>query len=211
MAKRFLSRLYLVISEDACRGRNMVWVIERAIKGGVDLVQIREKSRDFKTLKSLCITTKKLLDKYSVPLIINDNLDMAISCCASGIHVGNNDVSPSFIREKWSTDTLVGYSIEDLSQLAGKEVLCADYLAVSPVFKSKTKLDTRHNWGLEGISTIKKLTDKPLVAIGDLNADNTYGVIRAGADCIAVVSAICGADNPEKAAAEIRNQIENAI
>nr|WP_317047456.1 thiamine phosphate synthase [Chryseobacterium indologenes] len=102
---------------------------------------------------------------------------------------------------------MIGYSIEDLTQLDNEQTAVADYLGISPVFKTKTKTDTIIEWGLEGINQIRQLTQKPLVAIGNIQMENAKAVIHAGADCLAVVSAICSAADPQKAAYELKNEI----
>jgi thiamine-phosphate pyrophosphorylase len=102
---------------------------------------------------------------------------------------------------------MIGYSIEHLSQLDNEQTAVSDYLGISPVFKTDTKTDTVTEWGLEGISKIRQLTEKPLVAIGNIHLGNAKAVINAGADCLAVVSAICGAEDPQKAAYELKNEI----
>ncbi|RWX03831.1 thiamine phosphate synthase [Flavobacterium cerinum] len=211
MNKLFTSRLYLVVSEEACRGRDIVNVTEQALKGGVDLVQLREKQLNDDEFVKTTLRLKEILDRYNVPLIVNDNLQVAISSKVHGIHVGNNDISPSRIKSLWPQCNMLGYSIEYLEQLNNSEIEYADYLGISPVFSTPSKIDTVTEWGLEGIRTIRNLTNKPLVAIGRMNESNAYDVIKAGADCLAIVSAICGADDPAKAAEVIRNQIEKAL
>lgn len=211
MIKPFASRLYLVVSEDACKGRDIVWLTEQAIKGGVDLVQLREKQKSDEAFTTDAFRLKNMLDQYSIPLIINDNLSVAMHCQTAGIHVGNSDLAPSVIKKLWPSCSMLGYSIEYEEQLSGSEVEYADHLGISPVFSTATKTDTVTEWGLEGITKIRSLTNKPLVAIGNMNASNAYDVIRAGANCIAVVSAICSAQDPAKAAAFIRNEIEKAL
>lgn len=211
MLKPFLSRLYLVASAEACLGRDLVDVTEQAVRGGVDLVQLREKQLDNDTFIDTAIRLRKMLDNYSVPLIINDNLEVAIESKAFGIHVGNSDTPPSQIKKQWPNCGLLGYSIEYIEQLTNSEISHADYLGVSPVFTTATKTDTVTQWGLDGIKSISMQTDKPLVAIGNMNINNVYDVIKAGASCIAVVSALCGAQNPAKAAWAIRNEIEKAL
>lgn len=211
MPKPFLSRLYLVVSAEACLGRDVVEVAEQAVKGGVDLVQLREKQLDADDFIDSAIRLRKMLDKHSVPLIINDNFQVALQSKAYGIHVGNNDMLPSLVKKRWENCGLLGYSVEYIEQLSNPEINYADYVGISPVFSTPTKMDTVTEWGLEGIRTIRNLTDKPLVAIGNMNINNAFNVITAGADCLAVVSAICGADNPAKAAWAIRNEIEKAL
>lgn len=211
MAKPFISRLYLVVGQEACLGRDFLWVAEQAVKGGVDMVQLREKELDLPQFTTAALKLREVLDRYNVSLIINDNIQVAKDINAFGIHVGNNDTAPSQIKAQWKACKMLGYSVEYIEQLTSKEMHFADYVGVSPVFSTATKTDTVTEWGLDGISTIRRLTEKPLVAIGNMNADNAFEVVKAGADCIAVVSAICGAQDPAKAAEAIRNQIEKAL
>ena len=211
MSRHFPYRLYLVVSEEACLGRDIVWVTEQAVLGGADIVQIREKNKSTQEFKQITIRLKEMLDRYSVPLIVNDNLEVAMSCNVFGIHVGNSDIPPSQIRQQWADCKMLGYSVEYIEQFFNAEIQYADYLGISPVFSTPTKTDTVTEWGLEGILNIRALTDKPLVAIGNMKADTAFNVIRAGADCLAVVSAICSADDPKAAAEEIKKQIEKAL
>lgn len=204
----FPYKLYLVVSEEACRGRDILWVTEEAIKGGVDIVQLREKHKTTAEFTTLALKLKALLDKYNVPLIINDNIQVAMKVNAAGLHVGNSDMAPSHVKELWPECGLLGYSIEYIEQLSGIEVHYANHLGISPVFSTLTKTDTVTEWGLEGIEKIRNSTHKPLVAIGNINSNNAKAVIDAGANCLAVVSAICGADDPRQAAMGIKNQIE---
>ncbi len=208
--KEFPYRLYLVTDTAACLGRDLLWVVEEAAKGGVDLVQLREKhlaNGDF-LLKARGL--KEMLDKYDVPLIINDNLWVAQECRAGGIHVGNADMPPLEVRRQWPDCGLLGYSIEYEEQVASENAQASDCLALSPVFSTGTKTDTVTEWKLGGVRRIRTLTPKPLIAIGSINIKNAADVIRAGADCLAVVSAICSAADPQAAAAQLRNEIEKA-
>lgn len=206
----FPYQLYLVISEAACLGKNMFQVAEQAVKGGADLVQLREKDCSTALFTDRAERLKELLDRYRVPLLINDNLEVAMHCGASGIHVGNSDLPPSQIKSLWPEVAITGYSIEYEEQLQNSEAQIADYLGISPVFSTPTKTDTVTEWGLDGITKIRRLTDKPLVAIGNINSHNAREVIAAGADCLAVVSAICSAADPAAAAEKIRNEIAKA-
>lgn len=211
MKSAFPYQLYLVLSEQSCTQHNYLHVAEQAVLGGVDIVQLREKNTTTAQFIEKALRLQDVLNKHNVPLVINDHLEVAKQVHAYGIHVGNKDVSPSYIRSVWKECRSIGYSIEYLEQLQNDETKQADCLGMSPVFNSTTKTDTIQQWGLEGIRKIRSLTDKPLIAIGNMNASNTCEVIQAGADCIAVVSAICGAQDPMKAAIDIRNQIEKAI
>ncbi len=207
----FNYRLYLVTDDSACNGRKLETVVEEAVKGGVDLVQIREKTLPEQAFLDKTIRLKEMLDRYGIPLIVNDNLSVAIGSKAAGIHVGNNDISPAKINQDWPSCRILGYSLEYESQLKTANAELADYLALSPVFSTPTKTDTVTEWGLAGITRIRALTPQPLVAIGNININNAASIIQAGADCLAVVSAICSAPDPAKAAEKLRNEIEKAL
>lgn len=209
MSKRdFPYPLYLVISEADCRGRNFLQVAEQAILGGVDIIQLREKHTTTEVFLQKAEQLMEITDRYHVPLIINDNIEVAQKLNVAGVHVGNSDASPTFLRKQaMISHKIIGYSIEFLSQLENEQTKAADYLGISPVFKTDTKKDTVTEWGLEGIATIRQLTEKPLVAIGNIHLGNVKAVINAGADSVAVVSAICSATNPQQAAFELKNEI----
>ena len=204
----FPYQLYLVISEEACKNKSFLEVAEESILGGVDIIQIREKHCTTADFIRKAQQLKDITDKYNIPLIINDNSEVAKTLNTHGIHVGNNDISPVELRQQdfWK-NKLIGYSIEYADQLYNEHTQTSDYLGISPVFATTTKTDTVTEWGLEGITKIRSITTKPLVAIGNISLQNATEVIQAGADCIAVVSAICSANDPQKAAYELKNKI----
>lgn len=200
--------LYLVISEKDCRGKDFLKVAGQSIAGGVDMIQLREKNDSTAAFLYKALKLKEVTDKYNIPLIINDHAEVAWEAGCKGIHVGNHDTAPHILRNQpYFKDKMIGYSIEYLSQLENENTAVSDYLGISPVFSTDTKRDTVTEWGLDGLSKIRSLTHKPLVAIGNINSSNAAAIIRAGADTLAVVSAVCGAENPEKAAYELKNEI----
>lgn len=204
----FPYQLYLVISEKDCLGKDFLDVAKKSILGGVDIIQLREKNTSTEDFLRKALALKEITDKYNIPLIINDNFEVAEKIGSAGIHVGNNDKSPSSLRnELFFKHKIIGYSIEYLSQLENVNTELSDYLGISSIFNTDTKKGTVTEWGLEGLSKIRSLTEKPLVAIGNINSSNAASIIKAGADTLAVVSAICSAENPEKAAFEIKNEI----
>lgn len=206
--KPFPYSLYLVISEADCMGKNFLEVAEQAILGGVDIIQLREKKDSTEAFLQKAMQLIEVTNKYGIPLIINDNITVTEKVHSAGIHVGNSDETPQNLRKRpLLRDKMIGYSIEYLPQLDNEQIAVTDYLGISPVFRTKTKTDTVTEWGLEGISQIRQLTDKPLVAIGNIHLENARSVINAGADCLAVVSEICSAANPQKAAYELKNEI----
>ncbi|MCJ8152720.1 thiamine phosphate synthase [Chryseobacterium sp. SSA4.19] len=204
----FPYQLYLVISEKDCPGKNFLKVAEEAIIGGVDLIQLREKTVPTKDFLQKALDLMEITEKYNIPLIINDNAEVAEKSGASGIHVGNSDRSPCSLRKiPFFRNKIIGYSIEYLSQLENQQTKASDYLGISPIFSTETKKDTVTEWGPEGLSLIRSITDKPLVAIGNINMENAEMIMQAGANSLAVVSAICSAENPQKAAYQIKNKI----
>lgn len=209
--RSFPYRLYLVISEASCLHRPFLQLAEEAILGGVDIIQLREKNSSTSEFLKKAELLKNITDKYQVPLIINDNLEVARLTGAFGIHVGNNDLSPIHIREQWPDCKSLGYSIEYLRQLQNEATAAADCLGISPIFSTPTKKDTVTEWGIEGLRNIRQQTDKPLIAIGNMQTHNITSVIESGADCIAVVSAICSSAHPQKVAAELKSLITTAL
>lgn len=200
--------LYLVISKEACTFVPFLILAEEAIKGGVDIVQLREKNCTNATFLDTALALKEITDKYNVPLIINDNLEVATKVDAYGVHVGNSDMPPSQIADIWPQRP-IGYSIEYLSQLESEEIKFANHLGISPVFSTPTKKNTVTEWGISGIKNLRKLTSKPLIGIGNMNASNLKEVLDAGANSVAVVSAICGAKDPYKEASLLKRIILN--
>jgi len=205
----FNYKLYLVTDQKACLQKDFFEVVEAAVKGGVDIVQIREKMLSEHDFLKKSLRLKDLLDNYNVPLIVNDSLPVALKSKAAGIHVGNSDLSPVGLRAEMPAG-IVGYSLEHIDQLRSANAAVADYIALSPIYATATKTDTIIEWGLEGIRLVRSLSTAPLVAIGNIHAANAAAIISAGATCLAVVSAICSAQDPERAAATIRNEIEKA-
>lgn len=207
---RFPYSLYLVTDQKACLGRDFFWVLEQALKGGVDLVQLREKSLSPWEFAEKAKRTKETCDKYGVPLVVNDNPQVALEAECDGIHIGQNDDSIPKVKQILGKEFPVGLSLDQLADLMKTEAQQAWYYGVSPIFNTPTKPDTLGEWGLQGLQELRQKTKIPLVAIGNIKAGNAASVIAHGADCIAVVSAICSADDPAKSATELRETIEKA-
>jgi len=201
--------LYLVTDRRLAGNRPLTEVVQQAVAGGVTMVQLREKECSSREYLELALALKKLLPP-GTPLIINDRLDVALAAAADGLHLGQNDLPPEVARRYLGPGAIIGLTVERPEQLAAAENLPVDYLAISPVFPTPTKTDTGPAWGLEGLALARKKTQHPLVAIGGINETNVAGVIRAGADGVAVVSAICAAPDPELAARKLRQLIEEA-
>lgn len=201
-------QLYLVTDELACLGRDLLWVVEEAAKGGVTMVQLREKTLGTKDFVSRALQLKKLLQPYNVPLLINDRLDVALACDADGIHIGQSDMPYDHVKKLLPEGKLIGLSAETKEDVLEAEHLDIAYLAVSPLFATPTKTDTMEPWGMEGLKWIRANSRHPLVVIGGLNHLNAAEAIANGADGIAVISAICSAGSPYHAARSLAHLAE---
>ncbi len=203
--------LYLVTDRTLSLGRPLSYVVEEAILGGVTIVQIREKDCSITEFVALAKELKKITQKYNIPLLINDRVDVALAIGADGVHLGQSDFPYSEARLLLGADAIIGLSVENFAQVETANHLAPDYLGVSPIFSTPTKTDTIIEWGLDGLNKIKDMTKLPLVAIGGINKFNTSDIIEAGADGIAVVSAICSAANPRQSASELKEIVKTKV
>jgi thiamine-phosphate pyrophosphorylase len=200
--------LYLVTDRALARGRALVDVVRRAARGGVCAVQVREKEANVREFLAIVREVKTVLDVARVPLLVNDRIDVALAAGAAGVHIGQGDMPCAEVRRVLGTNRVIGVSVSTPEEALQAEAEGADYLGVSPVFDTPTKTDTPRATGLEGLRAIREATRLPLVAIGGINAGNAAGVVAAGADGVAVVSAIMSAEDPEAAARTLLGEIE---
>lgn len=199
--------LYLVTDRNLTLARELLYVIEEAILGGVTIVQLREKDSLTRDFYQLAKQVAEMTKKYQVPLIINDRLDIALAVNAEGLHIGQSDLPYHVARKILGPDAIIGLSVESIQDAEDAESLDVDYLGISPVFSTNTKTDIAQPLGLEGIKAIRKFSQHKLVAIGGINKSNTKEIISAGADGIAVVSAICSAQSPRNASNQLIEEI----
>ena len=202
--------LYLVTDRGLARGRSTVEVVKAAVSGGVTCIQLREK--DCSTLEFIeqAQAIKNFLEEREVPLIINDRLDVALAVGADGVHLGQSDMPLEMAQKIVGPSMLIGISAESVQDAVEAENGGADYLGVSPIYATPTKTDTAPPLGIQGLREIKNRVKIPLVGIGGLNNSNAAEVIRNGADGVAVVSAIVAAEDPETAAMNLKQIINEA-
>jgi len=201
--------LYLVTDRNLSLGRSTKEIVTAAVRGGVTCVQLREKhcsTREF--IREAC-SLQPILRERNIPLIINDRLDVALAIGADGVHLGQSDMHIVDARRLVGDKMIIGISAESLEDAIAAEREGADYIGISPVFSTETKIDTAAPLGLEGIRRIRRVVDIPLVGIGGINVDNVCDILMAGANGVAVVSAIVGAACPETAAAELKKLLGN--
>lgn len=207
--KDFDLSLYLVTDRSLSLGRPLEYIVEEAVKGGVTMVQLREKDCSSHDFYQLAAGLKKVLAHYKVPLIINDRLDIALAVDADGLHIGQSDLPWQVARRLLGPDKIIGLSVETEEQACLANELDVDYIGVSPVFATPTKTDTFQPFGLEGLRKACQLCKHPAVAIGGINTANAAAIMEQGAQGIAVVSAISSALNPDLAAKELKKKIQN--
>ncbi|OUM99027.1 MAG: thiamine-phosphate diphosphorylase [Paenibacillaceae bacterium ZCTH02-B3] len=203
-------RLYFVMGTVNCAGRDPQDVLSQAIDGGVTVFQYREKGRGALRRREAFALGERLrmlcLDR-GVPFIVNDDLELALVLDADGLHVGQEDLAAETAREKIGGKWL-GVSVSSLDEAVRAMRAGADYLGAGPIFDTKTKEDAKPGTGPDLIRRIREAgIDLPVVGIGGINPANAGLVMEAGADGIAVISAISQAPSPAEAARELRRAI----
>lgn len=200
--------LYLVTDRTLSLDRPLKSVIEAAVRGGVSMVQLREKDASTKEFYELAMKMKACLKPYNVPLIINDRLDIALACDAEGLHIGQSDMPYEVARRLMGKNKIIGLSVESVQDAKDANNLDVDYIGISPVFDTQTKTDTSKPLGLDGIKEISRICKHPSVGIGGIGMNNAADVISTGADGVSVVSAIMSAQDPMESARQLRNIVD---
>ncbi|MCX5829014.1 MAG: thiamine phosphate synthase [Deltaproteobacteria bacterium] len=185
----FDCRLYLVTDRRWLGDRNLSDAVEEAILGGVTLLQLREKDLSSQDYYHLAVKVKKTADKYHVPLIINDRLDIALAVDAAGVHLGLDDLPIPVVRKILGKDRIIGASAATVAEALLFQQQGADYLGVGAVFPTATKLGNEQV-GFADLRRIKAAVCIPVAAIGGIKAENARDVMATGVDGVAVVSAI---------------------
>ncbi len=203
--------IYLVTDQKACKGKSLESIVSDAVKAGVSCVQLREKQASTRLFLKTALELLSMLKPAGIPLIINDRVDIALAAKADGVHLGQSDMPYVHARRLMGPKAVIGLSVETWEDVETAQALDVDYLGVSPVFATPTKTDTKIPWGLEGLEKIKNYSCHPLVAIGGLDASNAQKIIKAGADAIAVVSAICSAKNAFDATLQLVRLFEKTL
>lgn len=186
--------IYLVTDEACLHGRPLLECVEEALAAGVTLVQYRAKAADGGVLYAEACKLKELCDKYNVPLIINDRLDIALAVGAAGVHLGQDDLPCAVARRLLGEDFIIGVSAHNPAEAVQAVSEGADYLGCGAVFGTATKHDVA-KLGLENLRAIRKSVAVPMVGIGGITADNYAEVLATGADGAAIVSGILAQDD----------------
>ena len=202
--------VYAVTDRTWLNGSTLKQQVEQAIKGGATLIQLREKELSYTAFLEQAIQLKKVTDKYHIPLIINDNVDVAKAVNAEGVHVGQKDMEAGAVRQKLGENKIIGVSVQTVEQALLAQKQGADYLGVGAVFSTSTKLDASE----VSFETLQKICDavsKPVVAIGGINAQNIMQLKNSGINGVAVVSAIFAQKDIIQATKELTNLAKQIV
>jgi len=196
-----------VADAESAGERNILALIQEAVRGGATMIQLRAKTLSLREFLRISLEASKLFKRENIPLIINDRIDIALACQATGVHLGQEDFPLSFARKILGKKKLIGISVNTEEEALEAEKKGADYLGVGPIFPTPSKKDLKQLLGLDGLRRIREKIKIPILAIGGINAKNAREVIKAGADGIAVISAIMGAEDIRRATRELREAI----
>lgn len=208
--KSFDLSLYLVLDPELCRPLGMVETARRAVAGGVTMVQLRDKDATSARMIETGRALKAMLAGTGVPLIVNDDVEAAVAIGADGLHIGQDDIEARAARQLIGPDMILGLSVESEVLAAAVDPGVVDYVGMGPVFATSTKSGHKPPVGIDGLARMRAVTRLPAVAIGGLKVGHIEPVLKAGADGLAVVSAICGQPDPRAAAAELSGAIRKA-
>lgn len=202
--------VYVITDRKLSRGRSHLEVAGEAIEGGATAIQLRDKEASTKELVEAGLALRKFTWGKGVTFIVNDRVDVALAVEADGVHLGQDDMPIRLARKLMGPERIVGASAGNVEEAIRAEREDADYLGVGSVFATGTKPDAGPPIGLAGLKEIVRAVHIPVVAIGGINEDNAGEVIRAGADGVAVISAVVGAPHVAEAAKRLRERIELA-
>ncbi|PTL91183.1 thiamine phosphate synthase [Halomonas litopenaei] len=196
-------RLYLVTDPGLCASMGIEATVEAAVRGGVSLVQLRDKTASDDELVQLARRLKPALAEHGVPLVINDRVQVALKAQVDGVHLGQDDGDVGEARRLLGETAIIGLSVQHPDQLSRLDVQALDYLGLGPVFATPTKSDHATPLGFDGLASLVAASPLPSVAIGGLKREHASAVRQSGADGMAVVSAICGQADPACAARDL--------
>ena len=180
--------------------------VELACLGGADMIQLRDKQLSDSDLFNISIKLQQICNKYNVYFTVNNRIDIADISNSDGVHIGQNDLPFEYARKILGNEKIIGLSASNYEEAINADKLDIDYIGYGAIFSTQTKPESKAS-GLELLSKVKQNCKKPIIAIGGINEKNIYDVIKAGADGVAIVSAICGAKNIKEQAKKIKEII----
>jgi len=205
--------VYLVTQESLSAGRSTPEIVESAIDGGVDVVQLREKDVSARERHEMGREVRTLTHEADVPLIVNDRVDLALALEADGVHLGDEDLPVAVARELLGAEAIIGRSVSFVADARAAAEAGADYLGVGAIYATGSKDDIddgEYAIGTDRLANIAAAVDIPVVGIGGVSAENADEVIEAGANGVAVITGITGADDPTVATRELGRVVAEA-
>jgi thiamine-phosphate pyrophosphorylase len=199
--------VYLVTEEALSGARTSEEVAVAALAAGIRIVQVREKEGTARRALEIALALRAVTRERRALLLVNDRLDLALAAEADGVHLGQDDIPVGVARAILGPDALIGLSITDPAQLEAPDVRGADYLGVGAIFPTNSKTDARYT-GLELLAAARAAVDLPIVAIGGITVENAAAAVLAGADVLAVISAIAAAADPGSAARRLLEVVQ---
>jgi thiamine-phosphate pyrophosphorylase len=200
--------LYVITDETIAGGRSHARIAKRAVAGGADVIQLRDKTCSPKELLRIAREFRTITRRTGTGFIINDRLDVAIACGADGVHLGQDDIPVSTARQLAPKGFIIGVSVGTVAEAIEAERGGADYIALSPMFTTASKENAGPGHGLARLAAIKRAVSVPVIAIGGINRQNVRDVITAGADGIAVISAVVASPDITAAARELKDLVQ---
>jgi len=200
--------LYVITTES--KERSHIDVAKAAIEAGISIIQYRDKNSSSKILFERAKELRKLTESSDALLIINDRIDIAIAINADGVHLGQDDIYLDVARKILGYDYIIGISATSYDEAIAASKSGADYIGLGPIFPTPSKVDAAPPIGIEGLVEVRQDVKIPIVAIGGITAENIEGVVLAGADGIAVISAVASAPNMVEAAKLLKQKINHA-
>ncbi len=203
---------YLVTQESVSSGRSTQAIVQAAIEGGIDAIQLREKDASARERYELGRDLRELTAQAGVPLIVNDRIDIAQAIDADGVHVGQSDLPVAVARDLLGPEAIVGCSTATVAEAEAAAEAGADYLGVGTIYgtTSKDVADYKDGVGPERVAAIGEAVSIPVVGIGGITAENAAPVVQAGAAGVAVISQITAAADPAEATADLAAAVERA-
>jgi thiamine-phosphate pyrophosphorylase len=203
-----LPRLYAIIDPAQSGGRSPVEVAADLLAGGVRLIQLRDKHASSGELYQIAHALRECVQNTGGTLIVNDRADVAVAVGADGVHLGQDDLPMESARAILGSSKLIGFSTHVLEQVREADQSSADYIAFGPIFPTASKVNPDKVVGLGGLREARKVTRKPLVAIGGITLENARAVIEAGADSVVVIRALLGAPDIRARAEEFMERVK---
>jgi thiamine-phosphate pyrophosphorylase len=208
-------RLYALVDPAVAGGRTLA-ELAASIAGSVTLVQLRDKQGSTRTMVEQARALRAVLEPKDIPLLVNDRVDVALAAEADGVHIGQDDIAPTDARLLLGRRAVIGLSVKTVEQARSAPLDLLDYVAIGGVYGTTSKENTAAPIGIDGLRAMveairARAAHYPICAIAGINAGNAAGVIAAGADGVAVISALSLAPDPQRAAGELRAVVDSAL